>query len=158
MVEIACVWMDRDDGDVPSQQSVQTIKETTTMKTAIASLFIALLATSVTGYSVPTESAVARRQALGAIFGGSVAFIGASAANALDMDAFANSQIEADTKNCNPKLDPKCIPKLTTDEALCKYGQSGQARGEACKRVKQAGGEMPSAKPAGKSLGGAYAM
>lgn len=63
-----------------------------------------------------------------------------------------------DTKNCDPKKDPKCIPPLTSDEALCKYGQSGEARGEACKRVKEGGKELPSAKPQGKSLGGAYAM
>jgi len=74
------------------------------------------------------------------------------------MDAFMNSQLESDTKNCDPKRDPKCIPKLSADEALCKYGQSGNARGEACKRVKQAGGTLPSAQPQGKSLGGAYAM
>ena len=80
------------------------------------------------------------------------------AANALDMDAFENSQIAADQKNCDPKKDPKCIPVLTADEALCKYGQSGNARGEACQRVKAKGGALPSAKPAGKSLGGAYAM
>jgi len=92
------------------------------------------------------------------LFGGSIAFLGASAANALDMDAFANSQLEADEKNCNPKVDPKCAPPMTKDEALCKYGQSGEARGDACKRVKQAGGSLPSAKPQGKSLGGAYAM
>ena len=52
----------------------------------------------------------------------------------------------------------KCIPKLSADEALCKYGQSGNARGEACKRIKSKGGELPSVKPQGKSLGGAYAM
>jgi hypothetical protein len=66
-------------------------------------------------------------------------------------------QIEADTKNCDPKRDPKCIPKLTADEALCKYGQSGTARGEACKRVKAGGGKIDT-RPQGKSLGGAYAM
>jgi len=46
---------------------------------------------------------------------------------------------------------------LTQDEALCKYGQNGEARGEACKRVKAAGGSLPSQNQ-GKSLGGAYAM
>jgi len=130
---------------------------------AAAFLVVLSAAASVHGYSVPPAksvdtSVVARRQAIGAIFGGSVAFVGASAANALDMDAFVNAQIEADKKNCNPKVDPKCAPTLTKDEALCKYGQSGDARGEACKRVKQAGGALPSAKPSGKSLGGAYAM
>lgn len=65
--------------------------------------------------------------------------------------------MESDKKNCDPKRDPKCIPKLTEDEALCKYGQSGNARGEACKRVKQGGGALPGQQKV-KSLGGAYAM
>mmetsp|Transcript_35988 Transcript_35988/g.55311 ORF Transcript_35988/g.55311 Transcript_35988/m.55311 type:complete len:141 (+) Transcript_35988:155-577(+) len=99
-----------------------------------------------------------RRDALKFIAAGTFLAIGKDTANALDMDAFANGQLEADQKNCDPKRDPKCIPKLSPDEALCKYGQSGEARGEACKRVKKAGGELPSAKPQGKSLGGAYAM
>ena len=77
--------------------------------------------------------------------------------NALDFDAFEKGLVEADTKNCNPKLDPKCIPKLTPDEALCQYGKSGQARGEACQRVKKAGGKLPEVTKE-KSLGGAYAM
>mmetsp|Transcript_32482 Transcript_32482/g.74662 ORF Transcript_32482/g.74662 Transcript_32482/m.74662 type:complete len:150 (-) Transcript_32482:1463-1912(-) len=84
--------------------------------------------------------------------------VGTSAAVALDMDSFANSQLEADKKNCDPKVDPKCVPKLSSDEALCKYGQNGNARAEACKRVKAAGGKVPDAGSQGKSLGGAYAM
>lgn len=79
------------------------------MKTAFLSLFLTTLAVTGYGYSVPSvksadTSAVARRQALGSLFGGSIAFLGASAAKALDMDAFVNAQIEADTKNCNPKV------------------------------------------------------
>lgn len=79
------------------------------MKTTFTSLLIGLLAVTAHGYNVSPaknvdSSAVARRQALGSIFGGSVAFLGASAANALDMDAFANAQIESDVKNCNPKV------------------------------------------------------
>jgi hypothetical protein len=66
-------------------------------------------------------------------------------------------QLEKDLKNCNPKTDKKCIPELTKDEAMCKYGQSGNARGEACKRVKEGGGPLPGASQT-KSLGGAYAM
>lgn len=66
-------------------------------------------------------------------------------------------QIQEDSKNCDPKRDPKCIPKISADEALCKYGQSGDARGEACKRVKQAGGAVPDPAKV-KSMGGAYAM
>jgi len=67
-------------------------------------------------------------------------------------------QIEADVKKCDPKTDRKCIPKLDADEALCNYGQSGEARGEACKRVKAKRGKLPTSQPQGKSLGGAYAM
>lgn len=80
--------------------------------------------------------------------------------NALDMEAFANSQIEADKKNCDPKKDPKCVPQLTSDEALCKYGSSGKARGEACARLKNAspGKAIDTGNKGGKSLGGAYAM
>jgi hypothetical protein len=123
-----------------------------------------------------TDEPSTRRGALQSIlFGGSVAFMAPLGARALDMDAFANSQVRfviystwssklrtsvsswsrtyprthphalyplfqlaADTNNCDPKKDPKCIPKLNSDEALCKYGQSGAARGEACKRVKEA--------------------
>jgi hypothetical protein len=77
--------------------------------------------------------------------------------NALDFDAFEKGLVESDTKNCNPKQDPKCIPKLTADEALCQYGKSGQARGEACQRVKNSGGKLPEINKV-KSLGGAYAM
>lgn len=69
-----------------------------------------------------------------------------------------NEQLESDTTNCDPKRDSKCIPKLTQDEALCKYGQTGNARGEACKRVKEAGGSLPKSGGQVKSLGGAYAM
>eukprot|EP00531_Pseudo-nitzschia_arenysensis_P019732 CAMPEP_0116144150 /NCGR_PEP_ID=MMETSP0329-20121206/15838_1 /TAXON_ID=697910 /ORGANISM="Pseudo-nitzschia arenysensis, Strain B593" /LENGTH=146 /DNA_ID=CAMNT_0003639533 /DNA_START=26 /DNA_END=466 /DNA_ORIENTATION=+ len=90
-------------------------------------------------------------------FAAALAFTPVVAANALDMDAFANAQIEADIKNCDPKRDPKCIPKLTADEALCKYGQSGTKKSEACRRVKAAGGDTSQA-PQGQSLGGAYAM
>ena len=45
--------------------------------------------------------------------------------NALDMDAFASSQLSADA----PKKD------LSDDEALCKFGAPGKQRGEACQRA-----------------------
>jgi hypothetical protein len=67
-------------------------------------------------------------------------------------------QLDADTKNCDPKRDPKCKPKLSEDEALCQYGQSGNARSEACKRVRAVGGSVPKPGSEGRSLGGAYAM
>ena len=70
---------------------------------------------------------------------------------------FSTSQLESDQKNCDPKRDPKCIQELSGDEALCKYGSSGRARGEACKRFKAAGGKLPG-KSGGKTLGGAYAI
>lgn len=99
-----------------------------------------------------------RRKALQQILSvGAAASIAPTAAFGLDMDAFMNSELENDKKNCDPKRDPKCVPKLTSDEALCKYGQSGNARSEACKRVKATGGALPEAKKE-KSLGGAYAM
>ena len=104
------------------------------------------------------ELVFGRRKVLQQIIcAGSVAAVGPKVAFGLDMDAFMNSELESDVKNCDPKKDPKCIPKLSSDEALCKYGQSGNARNEACKNVKKAGGELPSAKKE-KSLGGAYAM
>lgn len=99
-----------------------------------------------------------RRQVLSNIFGGVVTTIASSATvvNALDMDAFMNAELANDTKNCDPKRDPKCLPKMTSDEAECKYGQ-GKAKVEACRRLKQAGKEIPKENQ-GKSLGGAYAM
>lgn len=104
-----------------------------------------------------------RRQAFRSIFesviiGGAIANFAPSKSFALDMDAFVNQELANDEAKCNPKLDSKCIPKLSTDEALCKYGQSGSsARSEACKRVKSGGGSLPE-KTKEKSLGGAYAM
>ena len=98
---------------------------------------------------------VSRRSVMATIF---LSTLAASNANALDMDAFMNAELANDLKNCDPKRDPKCVPKLSDDEALCKYGQSGKARGEACTKVKAGGKELPSAAPQGKSLGGAYAM
>jgi len=80
-----------------------------------------------------------------------------TASNALDFDAFEKGEIAEDTAKCDPKRDPKCIPKLSKDEALCQYGGGGDARGEACMRVRKAGGKLPEVKKE-KSLGGAYAM
>jgi len=80
-------------------------------------------------------------------------------AMALDFDAFIKAEIDADTKNCDPKRDPKCMPEFSKDEALCKYGQSGNARGEACKRFKASGGALkPKNAVKETSPGGAYAM
>jgi len=106
-----------------------------------------------------TDPAFGRRRALESILFGVVATGAAgTTANALDMDAFASSTLENDQKNCDPKRDPKCIPKISADQALCTYGQSGTARAEACKRLKATGIALPSAKSQGRSLGGAYAI
>lgn len=102
------------------------------------------------------EPLLGRRAAFQSMMLGA-AMLAPTVSNALDMDAFMNSELDSDTKNCDPKRDPKCIPKLTADEAMCKYGQSGDLRGEACKRVKSGGGKLPSGTKE-KSLGGAYAM
>ncbi|KAL3768464.1 hypothetical protein ACHAW5_000361 [Stephanodiscus triporus] len=83
---------------------------------------------------------------------------GAVVANALDYDAFERGEIATDTARCDPKRDPKCLPKLSSDEALCQYGGGGNARGEACMRVRAAGGKLPPTVKKEKSLGGAYAM
>lgn len=105
------------------------------------------------------EPLFGRRKALQAIFlTGAVASVGnPEVVKALDMDAFTKSELEKDQSQCNPKLDPKCAPKMTSEEALCKYGQSGNARAEACKKFKAQGGQLPAATKE-RSLGGAYAI
>ena len=52
------------------------------------------------------------------------------------MDAFANAELSTDKDKCDPKTDKKCVEKLSKDEAMCKYGQSGAERGEACTRAR----------------------
>lgn len=75
------------------------------------------------------------------------ALVGSTQAYALDMDSFEKNLIDKDTSGCDPILDRKCAPKLTADEALCNYGVPGSdARGGACRRVRDAGGLLPGAK------------
>ena len=52
--------------------------------------------------------------------------------NALDIDSFMQKEIENET--CNEKTDKKCKPKLSDDEALCRFGQPSRETGEACIR------------------------
>jgi len=59
--------------------------------------------------------------------------IAAPAAFALDMDAFANQQLADEV--CDEKVNKKCAPKLTEDEALCRYGFPSKKTGEACVRA-----------------------
>jgi hypothetical protein len=52
---------------------------------------------------------------------------------ALDIDSFV--QKELDANSCNEKTDKKCMPKLTKDEALCRFGQPSPETGNACVRA-----------------------
>jgi hypothetical protein len=65
-----------------------------------------------------------------------------TAAMALDMDAFINKELESTT--CDEKINKKCQPKLSDDEALCRFGSPSKATGEACVRA-----GMPTAKAGG---------
>jgi len=49
-----------------------------------------------------------------------------SAANSLDMDAFASQQLSTSSKGA---------ASLSEDEALCKFGQPSPQRGDACVRA-----------------------
>lgn len=93
------------------------------------------------------------KAAFGAVVPGLIGI--AQKADALDMESFEKSLIEKDTTECNPKLDSKCVPKLTADEALCKYGVPGaDARTAACRRVRDAGGQLPSSKAGERNTAG----
>ena len=109
----------------------------------------------------PTQVSICRQQSLSmqrreiidvftnAAFGAGVtAIIGSTQeANALDMDSFEKSLLDNDTAQCDPNLDRKCVPKLTPDEALCKYGVPGSdSRAAACRKVRDAGGLLPTSK------------
>jgi hypothetical protein len=102
-----------------------------------------------------TQLFIQRRHIIDTIAQAAILGTAAASARALDMDSFVNSQLEKDTTECNPKLDPKCIPKLTPDEALCKYGVAGSdARLAACKRVRDVGGLLPTSKPGERNTAG----
>lgn len=122
----------------------------------VASVFIST--NYVYGFSSPSKSCNSSRREIINIFTkatvGAVLIGTAAESNALDMDSFENSLIEKDTTECNSK-DPKCIPKLTADEALCKYGVSGaDERTKACRRVRDAGGQLPGSKKGERSTSG----
>jgi len=119
-----------------------------------------LITTNVSAFSPPSSPKScnsSRREIINILTKATVGavLIGTSAkSNALDMDSFENSLIEKDTTECNSK-DPKCIPKLTADEALCKYGVSGaDERTKACRRVRDAGGQLPGSKKGERSTQG----
>mmetsp|Transcript_3977 Transcript_3977/g.8017 ORF Transcript_3977/g.8017 Transcript_3977/m.8017 type:complete len:142 (+) Transcript_3977:172-597(+) len=61
------------------------------------------------------------------LVGGVVATTLPKVSSALDMDAFANSELASDT--------PKKGGKLSEDEALCRFGGASSLRAEACSRA-----------------------
>ena len=82
-------------------------------------------------------------------------FGSAKEVSALDMDSFEKSLIDQDTSDCDPNLDRKCTPKLSADEALCKYGVPGSdSRSVACRRVRDAGGLLPGPKKGERDVKG----
>ena len=60
----------------------------------------------------------------------------ASAAPALALDIDSFMQKELDNETCDDRTSKKCKPKLTEDEALCRFGQPSKRTGEACLRAK----------------------
>ena len=128
-----------------------------TVSLATCSAFVtvpSILAGSVQQRSVTTLF-MQRRDIINIFTQATILSTASTAVHALDMDSFINNQLERDTVDCNSKLDPKCIPKLTADEALCKYGVSGSdARLTACKRVRDAGGLLPTSKPGERNTAG----
>jgi hypothetical protein len=95
-------------------------------------LMLLLMATVSPGEALQQPS-LSRRQAFASIATAAAAsafVITPLASDALDMDAFANQQLSSSV--CD---DKKCAPKLTDDEALCRYGSPSQKTGEACVRA-----------------------
>ena len=45
-------------------------------------------------------------------------------------------QKELDNETCDDRTSKKCKPKLSEDEALCRFGQPSKRTGEACLRAK----------------------
>jgi hypothetical protein len=94
----------------------------------LTTLLLLLMAT-VSPSEALQQPSLSRRQAFASIAtataAASVFVIAPLASNALDMDAFANQQL-------TPSVAP---PKLTDDEALCRYGSPAQKTGEACVRA-----------------------
>lgn len=52
---------------------------------------------------------------------------------ALDMDAFVQKELSNEV--CDERTNKKCMPKLTDDQALCRFGQPSKETGEACLRA-----------------------
>jgi hypothetical protein len=65
--------------------------------------------------------------------GASVLATNSQSSVALDMDAFA--QKELSSEKCDERTDKKCQPKLTEDQALCRFGQPSKETGAACLRA-----------------------
>ena len=54
-------------------------------------------------------------------------------AQALDIDAFVQKEMANEV--CDDRLNKKCQPKLSDDQALCRFGQPSQETGQACLRA-----------------------
>lgn len=126
-------------------------------------IFVALfvltgVAIAVSAFNLTTAKCarpIGRRAIVDAVVTGTLAVVVADStvASALDFDSFENGLIQSDTDNCDRKVDPKCKPKMSADEGLCFYGV-GKDRQEACKRVKESGGMLPSSKKGERDIKG----
>ncbi len=107
---------------------------TAALLTGVLSLSLA----SCNQFMVEAWSAVSPRRLffvhLAADIGVVTAAIPSQPSYALDMDAFIQKELSNDS--CDDRVSKKCQPKLTDDEALCRFGQPSQATGEACLRAK----------------------
>lgn len=106
----------------------------------VIQLSIALLLIGVTHSYSTKKPAISRRSVFGIPF--VIAGAAPTASMALDIDAFM--QKELDTGTCSESTDKKCQPKLTEDQALCRFGQPSKKTGEACLRA-----GMSTARPSG---------
>lgn len=61
---------------------------------------------------------------------------------ALDMESFVQKELAEES--CDDRVNKKCKPKLSDDEALCRFGQPSPKTGEACLRA-----GMPTKRPSG---------
>jgi len=76
------------------------------------------------------------------MFGIAMTTVAPPAVSGLDIDRFVEKEL--DTNTCNETTDKKCRPKMSEDEALCRFGQPSRRTGEACLRA-----SLPTKRPSG---------
>lgn len=76
------------------------------------------------------------------IMAATLAVVDAPQASALDIDSFIQNELKSDA--CDDKTSKKCKPKLSEDEAMCRFGQPSPKTGEACLRA-----GLPTKRPSG---------